>query len=230
MHHALQIEEILSNIFGHCYSRDGGGRNGLRITALARACRAFKEPALDVLWQELYNLSPLAQCLPEASRKLFTGNLYSFSRPLTQTEWDILQSYTRRIRSIDNFHRGLDGISMAALSKPPTTRSLFPNLRHLCCEYTTETMLLLHLPLPSLISLDVEFENPRLFQYSLQSFPAFSPNVRKLSLSVHRFFAAPGVIDHNYISRWSNLHSVLCSEIALNADALVHLSRMSAMT
>lgn len=60
MHHALEIQEILLIIFGQCHPPD--------TAALARTCRAFKEPALDVLWEVLCDLSPLAQCLPEASQ------------------------------------------------------------------------------------------------------------------------------------------------------------------
>ena len=58
MHHALEIQEILLNIFGCCRLSD--------LPALARTCRAFKEPALDVLWEELEDPTTLAQCLPEA--------------------------------------------------------------------------------------------------------------------------------------------------------------------
>ena len=34
--------------------------------ALARTCRTFREPVLDVLREVLYDLSPLARCIPEA--------------------------------------------------------------------------------------------------------------------------------------------------------------------
>ena len=65
MHHALEIQEILSNIFGH-FSRSESSH----LLALAITCRAFKEPALDVLWADLDNLSPLVRCLPEAFHQL----------------------------------------------------------------------------------------------------------------------------------------------------------------
>ena len=67
MYHALQIPEILLNIFSHCPppSRETPHSD---LPALARTCRAFKEPALDLLWEELPDPSPLVQCLPGASR------------------------------------------------------------------------------------------------------------------------------------------------------------------
>lgn len=70
MHHALEIPEILLNIFGHCYQP--GKRRGTisDLASLAGTCRVFREPALDVLWEDLDNLSRLARCLPEASLPL----------------------------------------------------------------------------------------------------------------------------------------------------------------
>ncbi|KAF8133034.1 hypothetical protein EV363DRAFT_1162955 [Boletus edulis] len=70
MHHTLEIEEILLNIFDHCDYMDGVWRQRDKPTlaSLARTCCAlFKEPALNLLWEILIYLAPLAQCLPEAS-------------------------------------------------------------------------------------------------------------------------------------------------------------------
>ena len=67
MHHALEIPEILLNIFGHCHQPTWKASD---ILALAMTCRAFREPALDVLWEELYDSSRLARCLPEATHPL----------------------------------------------------------------------------------------------------------------------------------------------------------------
>ena len=67
MHHALEIQEILLNIFqvfGRCHDDDDGSAD---LASLARTCRAFKEPALDILWEVLDDLTPLARCLPEIS-------------------------------------------------------------------------------------------------------------------------------------------------------------------
>ena len=69
MHHALEIQEILSNIFDHFFPVDDRAA-ATNLAALARTCRAFKGPALDLLWRSLDDLSPLARCLPEASHEL----------------------------------------------------------------------------------------------------------------------------------------------------------------
>ena len=71
MHHILHIQEILLNIFGHCCPTEldwtpHRRRSTAALAALARTCRTFKEPALNVLWCELIDLTPLPRCLPEA--------------------------------------------------------------------------------------------------------------------------------------------------------------------
>jgi hypothetical protein len=42
-------------------------RDGSRPTlaALARTCRTFKEPALDLLWENITGFKPLFSCLPD---------------------------------------------------------------------------------------------------------------------------------------------------------------------
>ena len=81
LYHALEIQEILLSIFGHCPSLPSWRRAD--TLALTRTCRAFKEPALGVLWEELDNLSPLVRCLPEASHEAFIEDedLYDLFTP-----------------------------------------------------------------------------------------------------------------------------------------------------
>ena len=73
MHPALEIPEILLDIFHHCCPPDLSEVDRKEaipdLAALARSCRTFKEPALDVLWGVLIDLSPLVRCLPEASSR-----------------------------------------------------------------------------------------------------------------------------------------------------------------
>ncbi|KAN0081607.1 hypothetical protein V8E55_009231 [Tylopilus felleus] len=67
MHPALQIEEILLIVFGHCHQ---WGQAYPGLVSTTRTCRTFKEPALDVLWGKLDCSSPLVRCLPEACYQL----------------------------------------------------------------------------------------------------------------------------------------------------------------
>lgn len=116
MQYALQIQEILLNLLGHCCP-PSRNKPGSDIPALARTCRAFKELVLDLLWEPLTDLSPLARCLPESNlfiiangkdmlggfkclvslspiNRLFPNVLQSIIR---LEEWGILRGYSHRI-------------------------------------------------------------------------------------------------------------------------------------
>ncbi|KAF8125009.1 hypothetical protein EV363DRAFT_1270918 [Boletus edulis] len=235
MHRALEIQEILLNIFGHCHYPTTD------LAALARTCRAFKDPALDVLWETLPDLSPLAQCVPEASQLLWAARgdpesycgpskCYSLHRSLTQNEWDILRSYTRRIRSINTLY-GLNRKSLKRLWRPPIPEPLFPNIRHLYFEYTHRAVHFLLMPFPSLISLDVEVHNLRLFEDSIKSLAKTSSCLRQLLIYAD---LPTGVntdfFDPIFIRQWRNLQTLVCPEISMDVITLVHLSRMPALS
>ncbi|KAG6371850.1 hypothetical protein JVT61DRAFT_8847 [Boletus reticuloceps] len=170
MHPALQIQEILLNIFGHCFPPGG---------------------------------------------------------KLTQNEWDILQSYTRRIRSIGTLF-GIDQQTAQCLWRAPTPPSLFPNLRHLDIEYSRRAVHLLLMPLPSLASLTVKVNVLRLLEHSLKSLSRTSPSLCKLLLHPH--FVHVDHFDPAFMCQWRNLRTIVCPEISLDVTTLVHLSRMSALT
>ena len=98
------------------------------------------------------------------------------------------------------------------------------------CEYEKKTMPLLHLPLPSLAFLDVKFESPHSFQNSLASFPKFSPKLRRFFIRMPQLKDTFSKIGPNYICRWRNLCSLICPQVALDLNALAHLTQMPALT
>ena len=57
-HHALSIIDILRLVFDQI--RD----DKLTLSRLARCCRAFHNPALDILWKNLSSDVPLLALLP----------------------------------------------------------------------------------------------------------------------------------------------------------------------
>ncbi|KAF8436324.1 hypothetical protein L210DRAFT_987408 [Boletus edulis BED1] len=93
-------------------------------------------------------------------------------------------------------------------------------------------MAVLNLPLPSLISLEVMFQDLRLFQSSLKLFPKNSPKIRNINVSVDDLDGVTtfSKIEPNYICCWQNLTSVVGSQFALDVHELVHLSRIPALT
>ena len=257
MHHALEIDEILLNIIAHCnphFKNYGHGLPlgvGTDLVALARTCRMFKEPALDVLWWELYDLSPLAQCLPKISYQVFprfavgtlclssrfinllsifyhTTKCYSFRRPLEEAEWNTLRSYTHRVRSIIDFRSAFYFDSVKTFLRPAKLQSLFPNLRYLRYMFTRASAYLLHQHFPSLISLDFSFAtggDPSQVQETLESFLGLSLNLRKLSIGMLLREVALDKPVSDFICRLSNPQTVFCPQVSLDVNAITHLSR-----
>ncbi|KAF8125988.1 hypothetical protein EV363DRAFT_1349423 [Boletus edulis] len=134
MHPALYVEEILLEIFGHCYdcARYHMYFNETDLPSLARTCKTFSDPVLDILWTELHSVAPLIRCLPGAfSQIVDKDTLYSLNRPLEQADsMGHHLEISRRVWIFRLSHLfGVVSECVEDLSKPPTsTVSIFPNL------------------------------------------------------------------------------------------------------
>lgn len=120
--------------------------------------------------------------------------------------------------------------SLRILSNPPTSESLFPNLRRLRCAYAAKYTNLLRLPFPSLVSLEFYFRDLQTSQDALTSFSDFSPDIKRISLKTLRSHVASTNIVSRRICQWRNLQTMSCPLISLDADTLFHLSRIPALT
>ncbi|OJA17506.1 hypothetical protein AZE42_11982 [Rhizopogon vesiculosus] len=134
MHISLLATEILLDIFATI--NDGfrvSSRSRATIAALARTCRAFKEPALDTLWKNIDGFEPLISCLPEGIVGRTTEGQLTLTRPLSLDDWNIIGQYAHRIRSLtitSSRLNNLDDQIVRALVCPPSS-ALLPNLRYL---------------------------------------------------------------------------------------------------
>ncbi|KAG1757077.1 hypothetical protein EDB19DRAFT_2019977 [Suillus lakei] len=132
MHVCLLPIEILLHIFA--IYKDWNAKHCVTLAALARTCRKFKEPALDILWKDINGFEPLILCLPEGvSNKNVLGKL-TLKRPLVNGEWELLYQYARRIHSFRVLPDELDMIDdrvMQSLISAPLPTPLLPNLRSL---------------------------------------------------------------------------------------------------
>ncbi|OJA11048.1 hypothetical protein AZE42_07184 [Rhizopogon vesiculosus] len=68
MHQALFISEILVEIFSHVKDIFESWNPGTELwreslAVLARMCKAFHDPAMDLLWADMDNLEPLLGCV-----------------------------------------------------------------------------------------------------------------------------------------------------------------------
>lgn len=96
--------------------------------------------------------------------------------------------------------------------------------------FANEVTPLLHQPLPSLISLDYSFVLEGNIPESFEFPPRSSPDMRKLSVSVHQPEVIFDRLVSDHICRWSDPQTVFCPQISLDADALTHLSRAPGLT
>ncbi|EIW81768.1 hypothetical protein CONPUDRAFT_143463 [Coniophora puteana RWD-64-598 SS2] len=116
MHRALQVTELLQLIFSDfnkgCTQFNGGLQGNPTLAALARTCCAFKEPALDALWECIITLDPFLRCLPEDAWHFVDAGVPDYapkrtpkvmatpSRHFTVADWEILRKYTYRVRKL----------------------------------------------------------------------------------------------------------------------------------
>ncbi|OAX39711.1 hypothetical protein K503DRAFT_865211 [Rhizopogon vinicolor AM-OR11-026] len=130
--------EVLFHIFTTIDGAGEGFRDQERdsrvtIAALARTCRAFKEPALDVLWKNINGIKPLISCFPQGVVGKTAEGKLTLGRPPFADEWKLLEQYACRVHSltIQAFH--LDQISDEVVQALVSTPSfpLLPNLRRL---------------------------------------------------------------------------------------------------
>ena len=59
MHPCLTVDEVVRNIANLFHSKEAKS-----LLCLGLACRAFYDPAMDVLWRSLRSIDPLLRCLP----------------------------------------------------------------------------------------------------------------------------------------------------------------------
>jgi hypothetical protein len=60
MHRVLLIDELLRQIFSYIESDDGSKT----LSGPGRTCKAWAEPALDLVWMRLASVVPLLQLIP----------------------------------------------------------------------------------------------------------------------------------------------------------------------
>jgi len=102
MHSCLYITEILSIIFTSL--------DRVHLPVVARICRAWEKPALDVLWKSMEDLLPLIDLFPQDSRTLslprvcsphFSGipltTQQGFTRPLVPNDFQRFSYYASRV-------------------------------------------------------------------------------------------------------------------------------------
>ncbi|KAJ7605654.1 hypothetical protein FB45DRAFT_692084, partial [Roridomyces roridus] len=153
MHPCLRIAEIVDLIFEELKECDL--TRNRTLAALARTCRGFHEPALDVLWSEQCTLRHVLKCLPSNLWEEIPGKsgktvlvrlrlgessssmtLQRITGTIQAKDWDRPMFFARRIQTL-SLDRYVDKESfpdvtvLEAISAGFPQDYLFPNLRTL---------------------------------------------------------------------------------------------------
>ncbi|KAG1801736.1 uncharacterized protein BJ212DRAFT_1398930 [Suillus subaureus] len=223
MHQCLYLEEILQEIFKNADSRS--------LTVLARTCRLFYEPTLNVIYSDLSGLQPLIERLPRDLWSTSSGELV-IQRPLRPQDWEVFASYSRRVRSLRLRWFASDAKLYRALLSPPNTSFLLPNLRTFTwhCLSTRSAaglddmlvfMRLIFCHNLAAVQLIVS-------EYALAAFSDLGcTSLRQLVIQNHKVAISANVTE-DAIHKLSALRSLACGEVSVRA--LHHLAQFPSLS
>ncbi|KAJ7141782.1 hypothetical protein C8R43DRAFT_1238415 [Mycena crocata] len=145
MHVCLTVQDILEEIFWNLdpspllfhVRRHTESQSSLEaLASLAQTCRAFHDPALDVLWQH-QTLDNLLRCFPtdfvviEEQAEYRSAKNSTMLRPLVSEDWHRVKIHARHIRRLSCHHyMALDILPTITQCLP---ENLFPKLRDVSC-------------------------------------------------------------------------------------------------
>ncbi|KAG1735048.1 hypothetical protein EDB19DRAFT_1725777 [Suillus lakei] len=254
MHSCLQIYEVLRNIFSVLNDYEDitldvqqlSGVNGVHVrrqtlARLARTCRTFSEPALDVLWAHIDTLSPVVACLPKHvwSRPVSHGraggskkmSLYKIDGCILITHWWSIEKFITRVRALGRPGRSIVGDISPELAHALCGHPwpfLLPRLEKLIWTDSTyeSTHLLRNLLSPTLTELHLH-STGNLFMLSvISSLGATCPLMKSFS-TTGLGSAASAPVSAAVVCGWHQLKSL--STEAVDGSALLHLSTLPSL-
>ncbi|KAH9952038.1 hypothetical protein B0H21DRAFT_705158 [Amylocystis lapponica] len=134
MHRALDIPDIVYEIFRHLRPFPGRSRSDYQLRVLAnaaRTCRAFTDPALDLLWQDLDTIIYLLN-VTHVVGPLYLIKIHGQCDRISDNEWMRFQYYARRVRCLSPHGAvRIDDSVFIELSRHTNGNSLLPSLEYL---------------------------------------------------------------------------------------------------
>ncbi|KAJ7614472.1 hypothetical protein FB45DRAFT_1110221 [Roridomyces roridus] len=103
-HRALCIPEIVAMICEAGVYLEDYEFNWNTLTSLARTCKAFQDPALDVLWSSQSTMMNVLKCMPGDIWEWPDENevAVELQRPIIPTDWERPFFYAHRVKRFDN--------------------------------------------------------------------------------------------------------------------------------
>ncbi|CAA7263790.1 unnamed protein product [Cyclocybe aegerita] len=180
MHPALQIPEILNEIFdcflpvisyddyaNHYKYIPDEPSDKLSLLSAALTCSAFLQPALDHLWWDMDDLTPLFNTIPGFQSSNDTGTLGKIQEPIARETMQRLNAYRKRIHVYEEC--GKERIEISAyehILQDSTHDTLLPSLRILSITNSIPQ-------LPLLLAHPEEIRTLRISQNQIQSVDAY---------------------------------------------------------
>ncbi|KAF7355847.1 hypothetical protein MVEN_00913200 [Mycena venus] len=176
MHCSLCIPEIVSLIF--CETLNGAEQSlnhlnrdsAQTLAGLARTCKAFRDPALDLLWKSQCTVMNVLNCMPGDIWEVLDdtdAEEVRLKRAVLPTDWERPLIYSHRVRHFQyqlsySYPDSAAFYEMLRMCLPP--EPLFPNIESLLWE-TSDAALLPHFRL---------FIGPRLTSLTVSTFQSAS--------------------------------------------------------
>ncbi|KII86214.1 hypothetical protein PLICRDRAFT_177793 [Plicaturopsis crispa FD-325 SS-3] len=175
MHRCLLISEIICCVCSEFEVLQGNCAGRRALARLAQTCRAFRDPALDILWCILPSFGPLVCTLPADlwEQQEVDADEYgndreiSFLRPMKDSDWTRFRIYARRVRVLDlvesyrwRYTDRLHSSVTSAMRVYALTLPLLPNLQRLSLGDRNPEHLLINIAMllhPELVSFSLRF-------------------------------------------------------------------------
>ncbi|GBE88731.1 hypothetical protein SCP_1401360 [Sparassis crispa] len=172
-HRALESLDILEEIFQY-YSPANMWEieNRRDLARAARVCRAFADPALNVLWRSLEDMLPALMLFPSFSISMVADGNGKDKREISlgeisQAAWERFLQYAKRVRELSLTTTGIlssaPSCVLEQLAQHNNGQALFPCLEELLwIQPLRSSTGILHLIAPSLQILSIRNEVPTL--------------------------------------------------------------------
>ncbi|KAM5539374.1 hypothetical protein V8D89_006826 [Ganoderma adspersum] len=238
MHRALLTPEILYDVCA--YATDG------TLVSLALSCKAFNEAAIQALWHELRDLSPLMKCFPEDAWTIEQERL-RIVRSLAPDDWAKFHKYSSHVRHLGTWwthdpctikkYPTLDRGAVSPLSIYRPTLILFPRLVELNWKDSTlgkddhDLPVVLGLIGPylkriSIVDWSLQNDDEQHLQTSLSLISTRFQSLRSFNLHCKQTPMVCKLIPGALPSSLKDLRSFRCDRIPVSENAFLALGRL----
>ncbi|KAJ7150095.1 hypothetical protein C8R43DRAFT_1128150 [Mycena crocata] len=213
MHDCWNVAENTLMIFHQL----GGHKKLSALNSLARTCRMFSEPALDLLWETQKDILPLLQCLPPHIWTNYDSN-FTLLSPIRAKAWDRVLIYSPRVKKLRFKEDAVSLDVMRAIIACFPTHSLLPNIRSLNWQAgPTLFHFLRFFAGPQLKTISLDLEGPVTHLSALHYLASASPLLTDVSFGEYYEGDVPSEVVTDLISSFVvQLHHLQ----RLNLDAL----------